>query len=261
MNINGGIRLRCRQKRHEYTFDTILKDVPRSFGESLRSFDTPECREALAEVLLVVAGHLGYVGYTQGMNFICILALAHMSKEMTFWFLVRIITILPVRFFRHTGLDEVNLFCTIVSKHAPLVRNHLGSGEAFERGMGYLLVQWFVPLFVHVLPLKTTLCVWDMLFDGGNVLSADNCGTEEEGARFVVMLHRVAFSLLEIHSGPLLSCHRRLERARDEHMRANAHRRKKASTYTNALLNEEVEKYTHMGFMQKLVIAASRDTG
>ena len=46
--------------------------------------------------------------------------------------------------------------------------------------MGYLLVQWFVPLYVHVLPLKTTLRVWDMLFDSANVLGDSSACKEEE---------------------------------------------------------------------------------
>ena len=242
-------RISCRLKRHEDILETIRKDVPRSYGESLRLFDTVENREALTEVLLVVSAHRNDVGYTQGMNFVCALALAHMPKHKVFFFMIHIISLLPRRFFVHTGLDEVELFCTIVGKHAPLVKRHLGEG--FERGIGYLLVQWFIPLFVHVVPIKTTVVLWNMLFDAGN---RSKKVTENY---LVLALHRIAFSLLEIHAGPLLSYHRRLVQARDEHLKTG-----KPCDGDEQLsrLGLQVERYSDMGFMQQLVRAATKDS-
>jgi hypothetical protein len=71
-----------------------------------------------------------------------------------------------------------------------------------------LLVNWMVPLFCHALPLATTLQVWDFLFESKRAgeRQAGEEGWYEGG--LILAMHRVAFAIVEVHSGPLLSQHR-----------------------------------------------------
>jgi hypothetical protein len=189
----------------------VLKDVPRSFGAALRELDAPWLRRELTEVLTVFGVSVPQVGYTQGMNFVCAVALAHMPREHAFYFLVEVVRALPPGFFIRTALDEVHLFSEVLAVHAPVVKAQVeGSGGdgAFQAAVGLLLVNWMVPLFCHALPLSTTLQVWDFLFE--SKLAGERKAGEEgwhEGG-LILAMHRVAFAIVEVHSGPLLSQHR-----------------------------------------------------
>jgi hypothetical protein len=191
--------------------EAVLKDVPRSFGAALRELDAPWLRRELTEVLTVFGVSVPQVGYTQGMNFVCAVALAHMSREHAFYFLVEVVRALPPGFFMRTALDEVHLFSEVLAVHAPVVKAQVeGSGgdATFQAAVGLLLVNWMVPLFCHALPLATTLQVWDFLFE--SKLAGEREAGEEgwhEGG-LILAMHRVAFAIVEVHSGPLLSQHR-----------------------------------------------------
>jgi len=233
------------------TADIIMKDVPRSFGTVMSGIDSPAIKYNLTQVLLVFSGYMPQVGYTQGMNFICAIALDHMSNEDAFWLLVYIVNNLPTRFFRHTAQDEVELFVEIVSQYAPVIKKHLveseESDEVLHRAIGYLLVQWMVPLFAHSLPLATTLCVWDFLF-------APSDSTEES---LILRLHRVAFALLEIHSGCLLSKHREMDEAYTE---LNSLETDPFWEDVRAKLADSLENTSGFLFVQKILLGASCDT-
>jgi len=201
INAEGDIYgLSAKDVVNPYFAGLIGKDVPRSWS-SLPGYDTPCSRADLEEVLLAYSVHNPRIGYTQGMSVICALALTEMEKEWAFWFLVYVVRALPYKFFHSTARTEVNLFITIVEHHAPMVKEHLEEEDLLQ-SICYLLVPWFMALFVQVLPTETTLAVWDFIFDKAI-----------EGDEMILSLHRVAFALLEIHSGVLLSEHRQSRQA------------------------------------------------
>ncbi|GBG27970.1 TBC1 domain family member 8 [Hondaea fermentalgiana] len=182
------------------------------------------------------------VGYTQGMNFFTVILLAHMNTEDAFWFLVDLVDSLPDGFLQRATLDEVELFEDIVSFHAPLIREHLEAGDAcpgdVQRAMSYLLVQWMMPLFAHVLPLVSTLAIWDFLFD---------VKTHHHSDSLILNMHRIAFALLEVHAGPLLSRHRAAAQAIAA--LSNHDQRKEPVQEENVMrLNETLDRTTGIKF-------------
>lgn len=260
--------LRPTRRVEAQVFDTILKDVPRSFGRSLQKLDTPQLRLDLIEVLVVLAFYEKDVGYTQGMNFIGVAALTEMDKEHAFWLMVDIVESLPKGFFARTARDEVELFQEIVSTHLPHLRQHLIKSnqgdpdqETFKRAMGYLLVRWMIALFVHGVPLKTTKVLWDFLFVRKKV--SHDCDDRET---MVLLLHRIAFALVEIHAGPLLSTHRRVEHSRDRLKNSKGSSSDFSASSDENLdkhifaLNDKLDSFSGVGFIQCLLSSVAKDT-
>ena len=73
--------------------------------------------------------HCPRIGYTQGMSFICALALTEMEKKWAFWFLVYLVRGLPRNFFHETAQLEVSLFMDIIENHAPIIKSHFDEGK------------------------------------------------------------------------------------------------------------------------------------
>lgn len=225
--------------------DVILKDVPRSFGDDFAHYESEGRQADLTDLLITLCFYKPEVGYTQGMNFIALMALAHMSIDDAFWFLVDLTESLPEGFLQRAVLDEVELFEEVVGRYAPVITEHLGTDpEELHRCMSYLLVQWMLPIFAHALPLETTLEIWDFLFDS----KAQNPRKDS----LVLNLHRITFALVEVHSGPLLSKHRAALEA------FNALSLHDNSPYASEV-RTSLDQTTGMEFVQALLQSASED--
>lgn len=125
------------------------------------------------------------------MSFLVAVMLRHLDKERAFWLLVHLVDHLPDDYYTKTAITECAVFQvrppslqpapahatlphaaasprqSLVRERVPTLAEHLG--DLFPLGINFLAVRWFVTLFVHELPLETTLTVWDHVFMDGLV--------------------------------------------------------------------------------------------
>ncbi len=151
------------------------------------------------------------VGYCQGMNFVAALLLLTASEADVFWMLVTLVQdVLPARFYDRTMLGatvELDLLgappplrphhrlFSVLNAPAPglLIERELPEAAAHLHGLGVMqhsfTAPWIICMYLNVLPVETTLRVWDALFCDG-----------------VVALHRVGLALLRMKQEELLQC-------------------------------------------------------
>jgi len=151
----------------------IEKDLHRTFPNH-RAFDEGgEGREKLRDILTAYALRNATVGYCQSLNYIAgmLLVALQFDDEAAFWMLAVLCEDLFPDFYSHnmTGIRiEQTVFSSFVKEISPQVHAHFT-----ELGVPLELVstQWFLCLFVNVLPAATLLRVWDvMLWEGPSVL-------------------------------------------------------------------------------------------
>jgi len=128
---------------------------------------------SLRDVLTAYALHDANVGYCQSLNYVAAMLLValHFDAEAAFWMLVMFCEDLFPDFYSHrmTGIRvEQTVFSSFVKEISPQVHAHFAElGVPLE----LLSTQWFLCLFVNVLPAQTLLRVWDvMLWEGPSVL-------------------------------------------------------------------------------------------
>ncbi|CDK28976.1 unnamed protein product [Kuraishia capsulata CBS 1993] len=132
--------------------------------------------QSLRRVLYCFSQHNPAIGYCQSMNFIVGLLLIFMEEEKAFWMLV-IITerLLP-------GIHDINLegvsvhqgvLLTCIKQYLPQVWTVINSTIKDKQNTDILLdlpplsfctTSWFMSIFIGVLPIESTLRVWDCLF-------------------------------------------------------------------------------------------------
>jgi hypothetical protein len=116
------------------------------------------------------------VGYVQGMGFAAALLLVFIDDPQdAFWCLAAIIEwLLPEDYYSATLLGlrtEQSVFAELVASKLPKLSAHL---ERHCVVAELFATRWFVTLFANVLPVETTLRVWDsLLLEGTKVRSAD----------------------------------------------------------------------------------------
>ncbi|KAG0689133.1 hypothetical protein C6P40_005506 [Pichia californica] len=173
--------------------DAIEKDLHRTFPENtyfknytdpLTSLDIESpMLNTLRRVLKCFSLYKPTIGYCQSLNFITGLLLLFLNEEETFWMLV----IITEKFL--PGVHEANLeglavnqgmLLLCLKQHLPDVwkiimdndRDNLND-EINEDDTSYLFflptltfctTSWFMSLFIGVLPIETTLRIWDIIF-------------------------------------------------------------------------------------------------
>ncbi|GAB1868972.1 Growth hormone-regulated TBC protein 1-A [Camponotus japonicus] len=144
----------------------------------------------LYNVLLAFAHQNKTVGYCQGLNYIAgLLLLVTKSEETAFWLLkVLIDKILPDYYTRTMDglLTDIDVLAELVRIKMPDVYQHVTN-----LGLPWAVIttKWFVCLFAEVLPIETTLRIWDCLF--------------YEGTKIIF---RVALTLIKRNRSNLLAC-------------------------------------------------------
>ncbi len=180
----------------------IEKDLHRTFPDN-SFYEKKEGLLMLQRVLAAYALHNPAVGYCQSMNFVCALLLLFMNEEDAFWMMCVIVEeiacvdvlydpygydtlgvrgptqaeiglsraglSLPGNVFYHQAdllgvqIDQAVLW-DLVRERIPKLYAKLESVGAV---LASVSVNWFLCLFVNVLPLELTLLVWDLLFNEG----------------------------------------------------------------------------------------------
>jgi len=170
----------------------ILKDVDRTFTTHtfFRDANGPGVK-ALTRVLTAYATRNAAVGYCQGMNFLAAFLLLFYPEEEAFWMLAAICEkFLPADYYSASMLGvavDVALLMQLLQKRLPRVWAHLQALEC--TALEGILTGWLLCCFLKVLPVETTLRVWDSLF--------------VEGPK---VLFRVGVALVKRHSAALLAC-------------------------------------------------------
>lgn len=191
------VLLENAQIRQSPLLKDIEKDLHRTFPDH-PFFSTVEGVGSLRRVLWAFTEYSPKVGYCQSMNFIAALLLFFMTEEEAFWTLCCIIEdiacvtsehVQTPLYFHQNNLAGVRLdlkvFAVLVKEKLPRVHRKL---EDLGVDLEPLALNWFLCLFVHALPLETTLRVWDCVFFYG-------CR----------MLFRAALTLLKTHEKLILA--------------------------------------------------------
>lgn len=164
---------------HNENTEAIEKDLNRTFPDNIH-FNNPDHKEtplvqSLRRVLSCFAIYKPQIGYCQSLNFIAGLLLIFMDEEKSFWMLV-IMTERYLPGIHDMTLEGVNvhqgvlLLC--IKEYLPNVWPMIVSDS--EKDSNNFLIKipplslcttsWFMSVFIGVLPIETTLRVWDCIF-------------------------------------------------------------------------------------------------
>lgn len=138
--------------------------------------------KSLRRVLVAFAQHQPQIGYCQSLNFLAGLLLLFMEEERAFWMLVilteRIIPKVHLANLEGVHTDQgVLMLC--VKEYIPQLWQVLGKnfdGETLSEDkilsrlppVTLVTSSWFMSLFVGILPIETTLRLWDILWYEGS---------------------------------------------------------------------------------------------
>lgn len=173
--------------------DVIERDLHRTFPDNIHfqrekfQDDEPTMIRALRRVLVAFSWYNPKIGYCQSMNFLAGLLLLFMDEERAFWMLV-IITSRYLPGVHNVNLEGVNIdqgvLMLCVKEYLPEFwrfivpfpnqpgslsynqNSSLGKNEFLYKLPPITLctASWFMGCFVGVLPIESTLRVWDCLF-------------------------------------------------------------------------------------------------
>ncbi|CAN1174148.1 TBC1 domain family member 8B [Linum perenne] len=163
----------------------IEKDLPRTFpGHPALDIDG---RNALRRILTAYARHNPSVGYCQAMNFFAAFLLLLMPEENAFWTFMGLLDDYFDGYYSEEMIEyEVDQFVfeELVRDKFPKLVNHL---DYLGVQVSSFAGQWFLSIYMNMLPWESVLRVWDVLLFEGNR----------------VMLFRTALALMELY-GPAL---------------------------------------------------------
>lgn len=179
--------------------EVIERDLFRTFPDNIyfnssitkAGLSTPEASyvkeetvliKSLRRVLTAFAHYQPQIGYCQSLNFLAGLLVLFMDEERSFWMLVilteRIIPNVHLADLEGVHTDQgVLMLC--VKEYLPELWDTLGTnfeGEKLKEDniltrlppVTLVTSSWFMSLFVGILPVETTLRVWDILWYEGS---------------------------------------------------------------------------------------------
>ncbi|OWB83666.1 hypothetical protein B5S33_g2297 [[Candida] boidinii] len=165
--------------------EAIEKDLHRTFPENIHFNDIVKndpisgkpieqesaLLQTLRRVLKCFARYKPSIGYCQSLNFITGLLLIFLDEEKAFWMLV-IITERLLPGIHDMNLEGVNvhqgvlLLCIreYIPSLWPIINKSRNNFLYDLPPLSFCTTSWFMSIFVGVLPIETTLRVWDCLF-------------------------------------------------------------------------------------------------
>lgn len=182
-----------RKKKSQPDLDIIERDLNRTFPDNIHfqretfQSDEPQMIKSLRRVLVAFSLYNPKIGYCQSMNFLAGLLLLFMDEEKAFWMLV-IITSRYLPGVHNVNLEGVNIdqgvLMLCVKEYLPEIWQFIVPYRNFSSGSSvntpstlgkneflYKLppitlctASWFMSCFVGVLPVESTLRIWDCLF-------------------------------------------------------------------------------------------------
>lgn len=169
----------------------INADLPRTYPNNIHfRSDTGPARQSLSNVLRAFSKHSPDVGYCQGVNYIAaLLLLVTDSEEKTFWILVALTDRYVTGYYTRTMdglLLDTEILSQLVRWKMPALFEHM---QMLNVTFSMVCTKWLVCVFADVLPVETTLRVWDSLFYEGSKI-----------------LFRIGLTMLRVHETKLLQC-------------------------------------------------------
>lgn len=169
----------------ESDLEIIERDLNRTFPENIHfqrkkdSQDEPNLIQSLRRVLVAFSLFNKSIGYCQSMNFLVGLLLLFLDEERAFWMLV-IITSKYLPNVHNINLEGVNIdqgvlmlcikeylpeFWARISpeSHQKVVKNKYEFLYKLPP-LTLCTASWFMSCFIGVVPIETTLRIWDCLF-------------------------------------------------------------------------------------------------
>ncbi|XP_008547349.1 growth hormone-regulated TBC protein 1-A [Microplitis mediator] len=190
-NANPDLYQRLLNGPHNVQVTEIIKtDLPRTFPDNIFFNNTVNHQHQLYNILLAFAHQNETVGYCQGLNYIAgLLLLVTKSEETAFWLLKVLIEKILPDYYTPTMdglLTDIDVLAEFVKLKIPEVYEHVTN-----LGLPWAVIttKWFICLFAEVLPIETTLRIWDCLFYEGNKI-----------------IFRVALTLIKRNKNNLLAC-------------------------------------------------------
>lgn len=149
------------------TLESIKIDIPRTFPDNIY-FD--KYKVSLFNVLIGFASHNPVVGYCQGLNYIAGLLLIVLAgdEEATFWLLKHLIENIVPEYHTKTMKNlkrDIEVITELIKLRLPLINEKVN-----ELGLPWIVImtKWLICIFAEVLPIETTLRVWDVIFNEGH---------------------------------------------------------------------------------------------
>ncbi|KAK0172226.1 hypothetical protein PV328_005571 [Microctonus aethiopoides] len=188
---NPDLYQRLLQGPHNSQVAEIIRtDLPRTFPDNIFFNNTANYQYQLYNILLAFAHSNETVGYCQGLNYIAgLLLLVTKNEETAFWLLKVLVEKILPDYYTPTMdglLTDIDVLAELVKLKIPDVYNHV-SGLGLPWAV--ITTKWFICLFAEVLPIETTLRIWDCLFYEGNKI-----------------IFRVALTLIKRNRDNLLAC-------------------------------------------------------
>jgi hypothetical protein len=147
-------------------------DLQRTFPEHPYFAQDSDGLNSMRRILIAYSWRNPLVAYVQSLNFVVGILLLHFTEEEAFWMLVVILEdILPGNFYSPDLIGvrtECRVLEEILKERLPKTSQHF---VKLQMETGPFMIGWFMRLFVGILPLDTTLRIWDLMFnEGGKVL-------------------------------------------------------------------------------------------
>ncbi|CDO91862.1 unnamed protein product [Kluyveromyces dobzhanskii CBS 2104] len=175
--------------------EIIERDLHRTFPDNVHfqkskdSDEDPLTIKSLRRILKAFAIYNSKIGYCQSMNFLVGLLLLFMDEERAFWMLV-IITSRYLPGVHSINLEGVNInqgvLLLCIKEYLPDFwqriysnKTHRDSGKINNKNeflyklppVTLCTASWFMSCFIGVVPVETTLRIWDCLFyEGSHIL-------------------------------------------------------------------------------------------
>lgn len=171
MKQNGGLYQRLLEQELDPNVLTEIDiDLHRTFPENIYfANDASESKQAaLRNVLIAFAKHNPDIGYCQGLNYVVgMMLIVLKDEEKAFFLLEKLTKQILVGYYsrnlRGLNVDQLVLGELIKLKN-PTLAKHM---EDKLVPWSLVCMKWFVCLYLDILPIETTLRVWDCLFYEG----------------------------------------------------------------------------------------------
>jgi hypothetical protein len=168
----------------------IAKDVKRTMQHH-ELFRTNDGLEMLSHILSVFSFKYPRIGYCQSMNLLASTLLLFFNEVDSYYMLEGlIINILPECYYTSDLIDvkiDVQIICHYLRKRLPKIYQKIHS---FDIDLCSICIPWLMCVYVEILPLETTMRIWDIVIAEGNH----------------TVLFRIALLIFYLHQDLILSC-------------------------------------------------------
>lgn len=145
----------------------IEKDLKRTFVDNPMLSSNNDIK-SLENVLIAYSVYNIEIGYCQSLNFIAALFLMLMDEEEAFWLLVYLLNDYMPDYYSNEMIGikvDSEIVASLLEQHFPRIsENFLNLGLPLT----LMVSPWFLCMFVTILPVETTMRIFDWIFSEGS---------------------------------------------------------------------------------------------